>query len=96
MLPALAILQSRSGGSVIASVGLYFAILADGAGVFPAAIKTFRRPDTEPALSYAISALAAILTLLALRSHSLRDVAYPAYLIVADGMMVVLAFRQSK
>lgn len=74
-------------------LGLYFSILADFTGMIPALIKTFRFPETEIALFFALDCVAWVLTLLAVEHLSIVSAAYPVYIFGINALMVALVLR---
>jgi hypothetical protein len=71
-------------------IAIIVAILADIASSFPTIFKTIRRPKTEYAPTYAISALSMIVMLLTVRNWSFVAVAFPTYVLVINFFMVGL------
>jgi len=65
-------------------LALVCAILADLAFGIPTIVKTFKDPSTETPFPWAMSVVAEIFGLLALKELSFHEVAYPVYLFIFD------------
>lgn len=78
------------------AVGLYFSILADFTGVVPSLIKTYRFPKTEIATFFALDICASFFTLLALRTYTPADIAYPIYILLINATMTLLIISPRK
>lgn len=72
------------------ALGLYFSILADFTGMIPALLKTYHLPKTEIVTFYALDILASFCTLLALRTYTMADIAYPIYIFAINTCMSLL------
>jgi hypothetical protein len=73
--------------------GLFFGIAADFAGSVPTIIKTYRYPQTEIPLYYAIDAMAGVLNIAALPIVNSQTVVYPVYLVLINGLIALLAAK---
>jgi len=71
-------------------LGLYFSILADFTGMIPAIIKTYRLPHTENAWFFGFDTVSGLLTTLAVTAFVAQQVAYPIYIMLMNGAMVLL------
>lgn len=71
-------------------LALYFSILADLVGMVPAMIKTYRFPETEIWIFFALDIFAGIFSLLALRQWGIADFSYPLYIMLINAVMVAL------
>lgn len=71
-------------------LAIVVAILADIASSFPTIFKTIRRPKTEYAPTYAISALSMVIALYTVRNWTFVAVAFPIYVLVVNLFMVGL------
>lgn len=74
-------------------IALYASIMADFVGMIPALIKTFYFPKTEIWTFYLLDVFAAIFSLLAVKNYTLREFAYPVYIMVINLVMVLLIIR---
>ncbi len=74
-------------------IALYASIAADFTGMVPALIKTFHFPKTEIWTFYALDTVAAIFSLLAVKSFTLQQSSYPIYIMVINLAMVSLIIR---
>ncbi len=74
-------------------LGLYFAIFADFTGMIPALIKTYKLPHTENVWFFALDTIAGLLTLFAVNSFTAEQIAYPAYVLVINLIMMFLILR---
>lgn len=77
------------------ALGLYAAVTADLFGMVPALIKTYKLPDTEFWLSYVFDLSSITLTGLAIRNGGFNDYLYPVYLLLVNGIMMILIFRNN-
>jgi hypothetical protein len=75
-------------------LALYAAVVADGAGMAPTLIKTYRLPDTEYYLSYIFDLAAIVLTTIAISNGGFNEYLYPVYLLAANGLMLVFILRK--
>ncbi len=71
-------------------LALYASIAADFTGMIPALKKTYHFPQTEVWSFFLIDVFAALFNLMAVRSLTIPGVAYPAYLLVINLVMVLL------
>ena len=71
-------------------VGLYFAILADFAGMVPTILKTIKWPQTEILSLFVIDIIAAVFSLLALNSFKLAELSYPLYILHMNLVMAII------
>jgi len=78
------------------SLALYASIIADFIGMIPTLTKTFRFPETEVWLFYALDMCAAFLNLFAVKSFVVQQFSYPLYLIIVNLLMVIFALRHKK
>lgn len=74
--------------------GLAASILADFAGMVPAIIKTYHRPETEIASFYILDTLAGVFSLLAIKNFIPQEIAYPIYIALINLTMAALAGRR--
>ncbi len=87
------ILWQSSGRPII---GLYASIIADFVGCVPMLVKTYKLPETENWMFFAMDTIASILTLAALSSFTLYTLGYPIYIFLINGatVMLILTRRQ--
>jgi hypothetical protein len=72
---------------------LYASIAADLAGMIPAILKTYWRPETEIWTFFILDAIAGIFNLFALPHWSTQETAYPLYIVLINFFMVLLIVR---
>ena len=77
-------------------LGLYFAILADIAGMVPTVIKTIKWPETETLAYFTIDVAAAIFSILALNSFRIAELSYPLYILIMNIIMVMIMIYPRK
>jgi len=73
-------------------VAIWFSILADLSAYIPAFIKTWKHPKTESPWYYALSGLAALLSLIAYKLDA--SSVFQIYIIVCCVIMVALIYRR--
>ena len=69
-------------------LALYLSIGADLTGMVPAYIKTYKFPKTESVLVFGMSAIASLLSLLAVKEITIEQISYPVYLLLANLLMI--------
>jgi len=72
-------------------VALYLSMLASGFGFVPTIKKAYLHPETEDALAWSLSGVAAILNVLAISNWALYNYSYPLFMLLFDGMIAILA-----
>lgn len=72
-------------------LALICAIIADFCFGAPTIIKTFKDPSTETPFVWATATISGFLSLFALQNLSFHEVAYPLYLFIFDGVVLILA-----
>lgn len=76
-------------------LALYAAVIADGAGMVPALVKTYKHPDTEYYLPYIFDLVAIALTIIAISNGGINEYIYPAYLVVVNSLMMAFLLRKN-
>ncbi|MBD3362991.1 hypothetical protein GF362_04695 [Candidatus Dojkabacteria bacterium] len=76
--------------------GLVFSVFADFIGMVPAILKTYRQPETEVWLFFALDTIAALLNLLVVSNYTFSEVLFPVYIFVINLVMVFLALRKQE
>lgn len=71
-------------------LAIALSIVADIAASFPTIYKTIKRPYTEYAPTYAMSAVSMIITMLAVQNLNFITIAFPLYVLVINIYMVIL------
>lgn len=74
-------------------LALYAAIVADFTGMVPALLKTYHFPKTEIWQFYILDVFAAIFSLMAVKTFTLKEFSYPLYIMVINFVMVLLIIR---
>jgi hypothetical protein len=75
------------------NLALLFSLLADVLAGVPTLIKSYRHPESESWIAYAISAVGFGISLLAVQTYDLQHAAFVAYIFVMNGTFAVLASR---
>lgn len=71
-------------------LALVCAIFADMSFGIPTIIKTYRDPSSETPTAWIFSVVAEIFALLAITQLTFSEIAYPTYLLIYDGLMVLI------
>lgn len=74
-------------------LALYASIAADFTGMIPALIKTYKFPKTEIWSFFLLDVFAATFSLLAIQTWSVKEFAYPLYIVIINLVMVLLIIR---
>lgn len=77
-------------------IALYFAISADFTGMIPALIKTYKFPKTEVYSFFLLDVFAAGFSLLAIKTWTVEQYAYPIYIMLINLIMVILIIKPSQ
>ncbi len=72
---------------------LFASIGADLVGQIPMLIKTYRFPNTEVWTFYFLDVLAAVLSLVAIQAWTIREFAYPMYIVFIDSTTILFILR---
>jgi len=72
-------------------VALYLSMLASGFGFVPTIKKAYFQPETEDALAWSLSGVAAVLNVLAISNRVVYNYSYPLFMLVFDGLIALLA-----
>lgn len=75
------------------NVAILFTILADLLASMPTIIKSFRRPETESWIAYAISTLGFGIAVLSIHSFNFQDSAFVIYLFGVQAILTMLTIR---
>ncbi len=75
-------------------IAILFAVLGDGVALLPTLLKTWTRPDTETPVPFALAICSALSAFLAIEQWSFASVAFPLYLVLANGIMVLTIERR--
>lgn len=78
------------------NLALLFSLLADVLAGIPTLIKSYRHPQSESWIAYAISAFGFGISLLSVQTYDLQNAAFVAYIFVMNGAFAVLASRGRK
>ncbi|HEX8946634.1 MAG TPA: hypothetical protein VF829_00255 [Candidatus Paceibacterota bacterium] len=72
---------------------IVLSILADLAVTMPTYVKTYREPETEPALLWTLYIIGASLEIFATRQLTIYNLLYPLYVLLTDVLIVLFALR---
>jgi hypothetical protein len=75
------------------NLGLVFALLADMLAAIPTVIKAYQHPESESWIAYAISTVGFGISVLAIQQVNLENVAFVAWIFIANGVLALLASR---
>lgn len=64
-------------------VAIFFSILADWFAGLPTIVKAFKHPESESWLAYALSSVAALITLLSVHVWTFASVAFPIFMMLS-------------
>lgn len=74
-------------------IALIFAIIADLSFGIPTIIKAYQNPLSESYFVWLTATLSGLLSLFAVKNFSFSEVAYPLYLFIYDGIVLLLVLR---
>ncbi len=74
-------------------LALICAIVADFAFGMPTIIKTYKDPSTETPFAWIMATLSGFLSLFAIETVAFYEIAYPAYLLIFDTVVLLLVLR---
>ncbi|MGB5105151.1 MAG: hypothetical protein WBP42_00390 [Candidatus Zixiibacteriota bacterium] len=75
------------------NLALLFSLLADMLAAIPTLIKSYRHPQSESWIGYAISAVGFGISLLSVQSYNIESTAFVAYVFILNGALAVMAVR---
>ncbi len=78
------------------NLALLFSLLADGLASVPTLLKSYRHPQSESWVAYAVSAVGFGISLLSVQTHTFETTAFVAYLFLLNGTLAGLASRGRK
>jgi hypothetical protein len=78
------------------NLALLFSLLADVLAGIPTLIKSYRYPQSESWIAYAISAFGFGISLLSVQTYDLQNAAFVAYIFIMNSAFAVLASRGRK
>lgn len=78
-----------------ANLAILFSLLADLLAGLPTLLKSYRHPQTESWIAYAISTLGFGLGVLAIPAFTFEHYAFISYLFILNGLLAVFASRGS-
>lgn len=73
-----------------------FAVIIDGIGAIPTVIKTYHHPKTESYLQWSLSAVAGLVTMLAVPRLDWALLIYPIYVVLMNGVIVGTKYLQER
>ena len=76
-------------------LAILFALVADLLAGLPTVIKSYRHPETESWIAYAISTLGFGIGVLAIPTFTFENYAFICYLFLMNGLLALLASRKS-
>lgn len=74
-------------------IAIALAIASDGFALLPTLIKSWRRPDTESGITYAVGIFSALTGLAAIQAWAFSEVAFPIYLVIANCSLIFAIYR---
>jgi hypothetical protein len=77
------------------NLAILFALVADLVAGLPTVIKSYRHPETESWIAYAISTLGFGMGVLAIQTFTFENYAFIGYLFLLNGLLALLASRRS-
>jgi hypothetical protein len=89
---ALALMLWYVTAQPIVAIGL--AIAADVFAAIPTIRKAWTHPETETALEYAATVISAAMGLLAIQTWRLTEFLFPVYLILLNGLILLIIYRK--
>ena len=78
------------------NLALLFALLADVLAGIPTLIKSYRHPESESWIAYAISAFGFGISFLSVQTYNFENAAFVAYIFIMNGAFALLASRGRK
>jgi len=78
------------------NLALLFSLLADVLASMPTLIKSYRHPDSESWIAYAISTFGFGISFLSVKIYNIENAAFVAYVFLLNGTLAVLASRGRK
>ena len=76
------------------NIAILFALIADFLAGLPTLIKSYKHPETESWIAYAISTAGFGIGILAIQSYTFENYAFVMYLFVMNALLSILAFRK--
>lgn len=76
------------------NIAILFSLVADLLAGLPTLIKSYRRPETESWIAYAISTFGFGVGILAIPSYTFQNYAFIVYVFVLNGTLALLASRK--
>jgi hypothetical protein len=76
------------------NIAILFALAADLLAGLPTLIKSYRHPETESWIAYAISALGFGIAILAIQAYTFENSAFVIYLFLANGLLAYFSARK--
>jgi hypothetical protein len=76
------------------NLAILFALVADLLAGLPTVIKSYRHPETESWIAYAISTLGFGMGVLAIQTFTFENYAFVGYLFLLNGLLALLASRR--
>ena len=75
-------------------IAIMFAIIADALAALPTLAKSWTNPETETSIEYVASVFSALTCFLAIKMWSISEYAFPLYLIVINGAVLLVIYRK--
>lgn len=72
------------------NIAIFFSVMADGLAAIPTIRKIYTNPESEHYRAFAMSAVAAFITLLTIQEYNFESLAFPVYIFVICVFMVTL------
>jgi len=77
-------------------IAIVASVVIDFIGLLPTLRHSWIKPGEETWETFGIAFLAALLTVISIRTFSITGILFPAYLVFADGALAVIIFFRSK
>lgn len=78
------------------NLALLFSLLADMLAGIPTVIKSYRHPQSESWIAYAISTFGFGMSFLSVQTYEFQNTAFVAYVFIINGVLALLASRGHK
>jgi hypothetical protein len=77
-----------------ANIAILFALVADLLAGVPTLIKSYRHPETESWIAYAISTFGFGVSILAIQSYTFENAAFVIYLFLMNALLAIFSIRK--
>ncbi len=76
------------------NTAILFMIFADGSAALPTVIKSYRHPETESWIAYAISTFGFGISIFAINIWNFQNYAFISYLLLANGILALFSHKR--